>query len=87
MRIIQLARARVYVCICIQYAMRMLHIVTWLLPRSTIFSHIISQAASFWKKKVLKMSISGFFATLVWNIFHSVKNCESYGKKYILVFM
>jgi len=75
----------VFVALCIQHAMRMRHIFICVLPRCTIFLHIISLTAQFLerKKKVIehKMCFLIISTTFVWKIFHSKKNWARYDKK------
>jgi hypothetical protein len=66
--------------------MRMGHIVTCSLPRSTIFFQVISQPPDFLIKVIKhKMPVLFLPTTFVWNIYSSKNNWARYDKKFILV--
>jgi len=65
----------VFVALGIQHAARMRHIAICGLPRSTIFSHIISQTVRFSKKKSLNTKCVFWFSVqLLYTAFLTNKN-------------
>ena len=68
----------VSVALGIQHETCMRHIAICALPRSTIFSHIISQTVRFSKRKLLNTKCVFWFSL---NISHSKKNSAKYDRK------
>ena len=78
----------IYVAIVNQHAMRMRHIVTYGLPRSTIFFYISHKRHDFRKKKCWIQSVCfDFLYKFFRNISHSKNSWARYDQKCSLVFM